>query len=198
MNTVFNFHNAFKRSQLEIVSTVPNKLLWEFLEPYKKERLPESVTFEIAVGKKNYDIIRLFQSGEYFFSQKFIDVLSQYMDMSDKCYPIKVDGAEAQYYVIYNLDKYPFLNKNRASFDKEPSFYCGKEITAPLFGINDTRCFVVTEELKNALIKNKISNIEFTASFLCTKEEYKEWRKSRKKIGDSSPESVSMIHPHDS
>ncbi len=100
--------------------------------------------------------------------------------------------------MIYNLDKYPFLNKNRASFDKEPSFYCGKEITAPLFGINDTRCFVVTEELKNALIKNKISNIEFTASFLCTKEEYKEWRKSRKKIGDSSPESVSMIHPHDS
>lgn len=179
MKAVYNFHNAFKRSQLEIVSTVPNKLLWEFLKPYKKEKLSECVTFRIAVGKKNYDIIRLFQSGEYFFSKKFIDVLSQFMDMSDKCYPIKVEGAEEHYYVIYNLDKYPYLNKKRASFDKEPSFYCGKEITTPLFGISDTRCFVVTEELKNALIKNKISNIEFTESFLSTREEYKEWRKSQ-------------------
>ena len=186
MTTVFDLLNAFKRSQLEIVSTVPNKLLWEYLEPYKKEILPESVTFEIAVGKKNYDIIRLFQSGEYFFSQKFIDVLSQYMNMSDKCYPIKVEGAEEQYYVIYNLDHCPFLNADRAMSDEEPSFFEGKEITTPLFSIDDTSYyFVVTEELKNALIKNKISNIEFEESFLCTKQEYKEWRKSRKKIGDS-------------
>ena len=73
-----------------------------------------------------------------------------------------------------------YINEEKASFDKEPSFYCGKEITAPLFGINDTRCFVVTEEVKNALIKNKISNIYFEESFLCTKEEYKVWKKSQK------------------
>ena len=178
MKTVFNFHNAFKKSQLEITSNIQSKLIWDYLVPYNKERLPESITFKIAAGKKNYDLIRLFQCGEFFFSQKFIDVFSQFMDMSDKCYPIKVEGAEQQYYVIYNLKKYPYLNKNRASFDEEPSFYCGKEITAPLFGITDTRCFVVTEELKNALIKNKISNIDFEESFLCTKDEYKDWRKS--------------------
>ena len=63
-------------------------------------------------------------------------------------------------------------------FNDEPSFYSGKKITTPLFSITDTRCHVVTEELKNALIKNKISNIEFEESFLCTKGEYKEWRKS--------------------
>lgn len=180
MKTVFNFHNDFKRSQLEISPDVSYNLLWEYLVPYKDEKLPENVTFKVAIGKKNYDVIRLFESGEYFFSQKFIDVLSQFMNMSDKCYPIKVDGAEEQYYVIYNLDKYPYINEEKASFDKEPSFYCGKEITAPLFGINDTRCFVVTEEVKNALIKNKISNIYFEESFLCTKEEYKVWKKSQK------------------
>ena len=179
MNTVFNFYNAFKRSQLELLSDAPYDLLYDYLEPYKKEKLPDNTTFKVATGKKNYDLIRLFQSGEFFFSQKFIDVLSQYMDMSDKCYPIKVEGAEEQYYVIYNLDHYPFLNANRASFDEEPSFYCGKVITTPLFGITNTRCFVVTEELKNALIKNKISNIYFEESFLCTKEEYKNWRKSQ-------------------
>ena len=180
MTTVFNFHNAFKRSQLEIISNIPNKLIWDYLVPYKKERLPENITFKIAAGKKNYDLIRLFQSGEFFFSQKFIDVLSQYMDMSNKCYPIKIEGAEQQYYVIYNLKKYPYLNKNKALFDEEPSFYSGKEITAPLFGITDTRCFVVTEELKNALIKNKISNIYFEESYIGTKEEYKEWKKAQK------------------
>ncbi len=94
METVFNFHNAFKRSQLEISSDASYDLLLEYLVPYKKERLPENVTFKVAAGKKNYDIIRLFESGEYFFSQKFINVLSQFMDMSDKCYPIKVEGAE--------------------------------------------------------------------------------------------------------
>ncbi len=180
MKAVYNFHNDFKRSQIEISSDVlPYRLLCEYLVPYKKDKLPENVIFSVAAGKKNYDLIRLFQSGEFFFSPKFIDVFSQFIDMSDKCYPIKIEGIEEQYYVIYNLDHYPFLNKDKAMFDKEPPFYCGKEITTPLFGINDTRCFVVTEELKNALLKNKISNIEFTESFLCTKQEYKDWRKSR-------------------
>ena len=186
MKTVYNIHNAFKRSQLEITSDdLSYRLLREYLVPYHKEKLPENITFKVAVGKKNYDIIRFFESGRLFFSNKFIDVLSQYMDMSDRCYPVKVEGTEEQYYVIYNLEKYPYLNKNRASFDEEPSFYCGKDIMTPLFGINDTRCFVVTDELKNALIKNKISNIEFEESFLCTKEEYKEWRKSRGNLGIS-------------
>lgn len=178
METVFNFHNAFKRSQLEISSDASYDLLLEYLVPYKKERLPENVTFKVAAGKKNYDIIRLFESGEYFFSQKFINVLSQFMDMSDKCYPIKVEGAEEQYYVIYNLKKYPFLNKEKNMFDEEPRFFCGKDITASLFSINNTRCFVVTEELKNALIKNKISNICFEEAYLCTREEYKAWKKA--------------------
>lgn len=178
MTAVYNLHNAFKRSQIEICSNASYDLLLEYLMPYYKEKLPKNVTYKVATGGKKYDLIRLFQSGEFFFSQKFIDVLSQFMDMSDKCYPIIVEGTEEQYYVIYNLDHYSFLNKEKAIFDKEPYFYCGKEITTPLFGITNTRCFVVSEELRNALIKNKISNIRFTKSFLCTKQEYKEWRKS--------------------
>lgn len=181
MNIVFDLHNAFKRSQLEITSDTSYSMLREYLLPYQKEKLPENVTFRVAAGKKNYDVIRLFECGQYFFSQKFIDVMSQFMDMSDKCYPIKVEGVEEQYYVIYHLDEYPYLNEEKASFDKEPSFYCGKEIVASLFSIkNSLYHFVVTEELKNALIKNNISNVDFTESYLCTKEEYKEWEKSKK------------------
>lgn len=179
MKKVFRLLNDFKRSQLEIFSDVlPYTVLREYLVPYHKEKLPLNVTFEISAGKKNYDVIRLFESGEYFFSQKFIDVLSQFMDMSDKCYPIKVEGAEEQYYVIYNLKKCPFLNKNKAIFDKEPYFFCGKDITEPLSCVTNTLITFVPEEIMNALIKNKISNIYFMESFLCTKEEYKAWKKT--------------------
>ena len=58
MTTVYDLLNAFKRSQLEIFSDVlPYRLLREYLVPYYKEKLPENVTFIVASGKKNYDII---------------------------------------------------------------------------------------------------------------------------------------------
>ena len=64
-----------------------------------------------------------------------------------------------------------FLNKE----------YREKEITPPIFTTPKSLYhFVVTEELKNALIKYKISNVEFDEAFLCTREEYKEWQDSRR------------------
>lgn len=180
MISVYNLYSACKRSILEIKSDVSFGILAEYLIPYKKERLPENVTFKVAAGKKFFDIIRLYESGRLFFSQKFIDVLAQFVDMSNKCYPINIEGIEEQYYVIYNLDEYPFLNKDKAIFNEEPYFYCGKEIETSIFSIATTRLFVVTEDIKNALIKNKISNIDFKEAFLCTEEEYKEWQKSKR------------------
>lgn len=175
MNLVYNFHNAFKRSMLEITSDTSYDFLCEYLSPSNKEKFPQNLVFKIAAGNKKYDIIRRFQSGELFFSQKFIDVLSQIIDMSDKCYPINIEGIDDTYYVIYNLPEYPSLNREKAMFDDEPDFYCGTE-NYPIFTITGTRCFVVTEEIKKIIIKNKISNIYFTDSFLCTVEEYKEWQ----------------------
>ena len=119
MITVFSLGNAWKRSQLEIESEISYKILCEQLIPYQKEKLPDNVTFKVAAGKKAYDLIRLYESGEYFFSQKIIDILSQFVDMSDKCYPIKIEGVDVQYYVIYNLYAYPYLNKEKAMFGKK-------------------------------------------------------------------------------
>ncbi|SHL29256.1 hypothetical protein [Xylanibacter ruminicola] len=178
MNPVFNLFSACKRSILEITSNVPSTILAEYLIPYRKEKIPESVTFKVAAGKKGYDLIRLFQSGEIFFSKKFIDVLAQFVDMSNKCYPIKIEGIEEQYYVICNLDEYPYLNKDKALFNEEPHFYCGEKIETSFFGITNTRLFVVTEDIKNALVKNKVTNIYFKEAFLCTEEEYKEWQRN--------------------
>ena len=180
MISVYDLYNDCKRSILEIKSDASSDILAEYLIPYKKEKLPENVTFKVAAGKKFFDIIRLYESGEYFFSQKIIDVLAQFIDMSNKCYPIKIEGIEEQYYVIYNLDEYPYLNKDKAIFNEEPHFYCGKEIKTSLFSVTNTRLFVVTEDIKKALIENKISNIYFKETFLCTEEEYEEWQKSKR------------------
>ena len=45
------------------------------------------------------------------------------------------------------------------------------------FSVANTNRFVVTEEIKNALIKNKISNIDFSKDYLCSEDEYKDWKK---------------------
>lgn len=177
MITVFSIGNAWKRSQLEIDSEIPYKILCEHLIPYQKEKLPNNIIFKVATGKKAYDLIRLFESGEFFFSQKIINVLSQFVDMSNKCYPIKIEGVDEQYYVIYNLDAYPYFNKEKAMFEEEPPFFCGTKINAPIFSVANTNRFVVTEEIKNALIKNKISNIDFSKDYLCSEDEYKDWKK---------------------
>lgn len=178
MQKVFKIHNNMQKSMVELSSNATYNLLYEYLIPCKNVKLPESVTFKVATGKKKYDLIRLFQSGEFFFSQKFIDVLSQIVDMSKYCYPIKIEDVEEQYYVIYNLPEHSFLNRENALFDDEPCFYCGKELCSPLSSITNTRCFVVSEEIKNLLIKNKISNIYFEDSYICPEEEYLEWKKN--------------------
>ena len=82
MTTVYNLHNAFKRSQIEICSNASYDLLLEYLMPYYKEKLPESVAYKVATGGK-YDHIRLFQSGEFFFSQKLLLYLPRMQRMEE-------------------------------------------------------------------------------------------------------------------
>ena len=179
MISIFDFSHRFKRSMLEI-TPVPNIYLdYKHVSPLQKEKLLENITFTVAAGKKSYDIIRIYEDIGRFYSQRIIDVLSQFVDMSDKCYPINIQGAEQQYYAIYNLDAYPYFNKKENFFLEEPKFYDIQDSSKPIFGIKDTLCVVVSEDVKNAMLKNKITNIELMESFGCTKEEYKQIRKSK-------------------
>lgn len=93
MFSYYSFNHRFKRSMLEITSKTSYDILWKYLDPLQKEKLPENIVFTIASGKKAYDIIRLYESGEYFFSQRVIYVLSKFIDMTDKCYPITIEGG---------------------------------------------------------------------------------------------------------
>lgn len=171
--------HRFKRSMLEITSNTSYDVLWKYLKPNKKEKLPNNVTFSVATGKKKYDIIRLYESGEKFFSQKVIDVLSLFVDMSEKCYPIKIKDVEEQYYVIYNLKQFQFLNQDESLFDDEPACIGVQDKTLSLFSLKHTKSIIVSEAVKDALLKNKVSNIELIECFGCTLEEYEEIKKGK-------------------
>ena len=165
--------HRFKRSMLEITSDTSIDVLWKYLNPLQKNKLPDIVHFKVSAGKKAYDIIRLYESGEYFFSKKVIDVLSQFVDMSNKCYPVRIKDIKEEYYTIYNLQQYPFLNKDKLLGRDEPRFYGVEESSHKLYGIEGTSNIIVSDEIRLALLKNKITNIELIECFGCSRAEYK-------------------------
>lgn len=178
MISYFDLSHRFKRSMLEITSESSYDILWNYLKPLRKERLPDGTKFRVASGKKSYDIIRLFESGEEFYSQKVIDVLSQFVDMSDKCYPIEIENVNEPYYVIYNLEAYPFWNRDESLFEDEPFCFNVQDSSFPLFGIEDTRRIMVSSDIRDALFKNKLSNVKMTECFGCSWKEYQKMRNS--------------------
>lgn len=56
MFSYYSFNHRFKRSMLEITSKTSYDILWKYLDPLQKEKLPENIVFTIASGKKAYDI----------------------------------------------------------------------------------------------------------------------------------------------
>ena len=102
----------------------------------------------MATGKKSYDIIRFFESVGHFYSQKIIDILSQYIDMSDKCYPIYIKDVDTQYYILYNLKAYTWYN-NRMYLDKDdPRYYDIQNASKYIYAIGGTLNIIVNEEVK--------------------------------------------------
>ncbi|MBO4810002.1 MAG: hypothetical protein J5552_00385 [Prevotella sp.] len=164
---------------VEITSETDYGMLRHYLDPLQNERLPDDVKFEIASGNRCYDIIRLYERGEEFYSKKIIEVLSQFVDMTEKCYPIIIDGVEEQYYVVNNLEACPFLNRNESISIDDPCFLEVQDTPLHIFGVENTSFVIVSEEIKNALLKKKISNILLTESFGCTKDEYNKIKKMK-------------------
>ena len=140
--------------------------------------LPNNITFSVVSGKKSYDIIRIYQAVGKFFSKRIIDVFSQFIDMSDKCYPINIKDVDMKYYAIFNLSEVPYLNRKENNFLEEPFFIDARNMNAPIFSIKDSRLIFVTEEVKDALFDNKITNISLEECFSCSRDGYERIKKT--------------------
>ena len=177
MKTFYLLNHRCKSSLLEI--TANNKFdPEEYTIVNTKMTLPNNITFSVVSGKKSYDIIRIYQAVGKFFSKRIIDVFSQFIDMSDKCYPINIKDVDMKYYAIFNLSEVPYLNRKENNFLEEPFFIDARNMNAPIFSIKDSRLIFVTEEVKDALFDNKITNISLKECFSCLREGYERIKKT--------------------
>ena len=178
MKTYYKLSHHFKNSLLEIKAEKEDILSWEELDYRNKKKCLESVTFKVISGKKSYDIIRQHGSIGEFFSQRIIDVFSKFIDMSDKCYPIKIKGVDMTYYAIFDLSEVPYVNRKENKYIEEPTFIDAHDMIDQLFVINDTLHFIITEEIKDALFDNKITNISLEECFSCSRDGYERIKKT--------------------
>ena len=178
MKTFYHLAHRFKSSLLEITTDNVFALSDEYMCLNTPKKILENKIFRVATGKKSYDIIRFFESVGDFYSQRIIDVLSKFIDMSDKCYPIKIKDVDMQYYVLYNLSYVPYINSKENNFLEEPTFIDTQKMSDPIFCIKNTGCFFVTEEVKDALFSNKITNISLEECFSCSRDGYERIKKT--------------------
>ena len=177
MKTFYLLNHRCKSSLLEI--TANNKFdPEEYTIVNTKMTLPNNITFSVVSGKKSYDIIRIYQAVGKFFSKRIIDVFSQFIDMSDKCYPINIKDVDMKYYAIFNLSEVPYLNRKENNFLEEPFFIDARNMNAPIFSIKDSRLIFVTEEVKDDLFDNKITNISLEECFSCSRDGYERIKKT--------------------
>ena len=98
--------------------------------------------------------------------------------MSDKCYPINIKDVDMKYYAIFNLSEVPYLNRKENNFLEEPTFIYTQKMSDPIFCIKNTGWLFVTEEVKDALFDNKITNIYLEECFSCSRDGYERIKKT--------------------
>lgn len=179
METYFSFRmKSNSRSVIELKTI--DRRGYAFIEPYlfpsSKQRLPEDVMFTIVKGNRHTDIIVYNESASInFYSQKLIDILGQFADVSKICYPIRINNCKSIYYAIYNLEGLEFLNQS--DFLHNPLFLMREKIPM-LFTLTGSNFKICSSIIKEAFIKKKLSNVYYRDVYgISSMEEYYELKK---------------------
>ena len=188
MISLYNFRHRMKKDMLGITPDVEVEDIWKYLLPMSNEKLPDGIGFSVVRGNKQYDIIRIHEGGQRCFSQKVIDILSGYVDMSDKCYPIYIKDVDTQYYIIYNLKAYKWFN--RSDLINTPIYLDIQDTSECLYAIEGTVKIIVNEKVKEALAQENITNMALDECFGCTEDEYIQVIESREVPTKASNHSI--------
>ena len=177
---------SFYSGAFELKPNKPYVEVEDFLCPDNNKRFPEDVVFTVKKGKRAFDLIFYYECVNHeFYSEKFIRLVSEFIDMSDKCQALKIDNYDGEYYVLKNLPSVNRFKRCRSQYfrNDEPEIIYEEREIPPIFLLEHTYIVVVNEEVKNAIEKAKLKNIIFEKCFQFSKEEYDAYNKYWNKIG---------------
>lgn len=138
--------------------------------------------FRICHGKKQRDIIYYYGDISIeFLSHNIYTFMSQYWDVKPYFYPIHIKDVDDVYYFIHDLPEVKFINRKNTNFEREIRCFLLQDKMPPFFTLNDTRLTVITPDMKDAMIKAKITNITYEPVYgVSSMEEYYELQKKGK------------------
>ena len=177
---------SYYSGAFELKPNKPYVEVEDFLYPDNNKRFPEDVVFTVKKGKRAFDLIFYYECVNHeFYSEKFIRLISEFIDMSDKCQALKIDNYDGKYYVLKNL---PSVNRFKRCHpfylhNDEPEIFYEEGEVPPIFILKGSYMVIVNEEVKNAIEKAKLKNIIFEKCFQFSKEEYDAYNKYWNKIG---------------
>ena len=190
METFYDFGKKLYGGVWEIKSDMPYDNISEVPFDMANTELL-NLPFRIYHGKKQRDII--YRYGDIsieFLSQNIYDFLSRYGDMEPYLYPIHINDVDDAYYFVHNLPEVKFINRNvyipDTNYETEISCFLLQDNLPPLFSLDNTRCKIITPEMKTAMIKAKLTNINFEPVYgVSSMEEYYELQKGGKLLPDN-------------
>lgn len=191
METYYELGGKRSPGALEIKPNRPFAEMDDLLYHCGNDRIADDVVFEIKHNSKAMDIIYYYECiSKRFHSEKLIKILSEFMDMSDKCYQINIKGLDSKYYFINNLpivSQFWEAHKTDDMFSsyREP-FILYQDNVPPIFNIQGTHIIAVDRDVKNALEEGKLTNVklsEYEGIFRFSLEEYEAYQKYWKEIG---------------
>lgn len=185
METFFYFRKKLYGGVWEIKSDMPYSCISEV--PFDKANTELlNLPFRICHGKKQRDLVYLYGDISIeFLSQNIYDLLSQYGDVSPYLYPIHINGVDDVYYFVHNLPDFKFINRNvyvpNTNYETEIPCFLLQEDLPPLFSLENTLFIIVTPEMKSAMVKAKLTNINFKPVYgVSSMEEYYQLQKEDK------------------
>lgn len=157
----YNLSNACKRGAIEILTD-------QEFSPCKHISDDSPIIiynkFVIDSGKKWYDVIGFADSHIHFAISKKFKILLEHNNIKGwKCFPIKIEGTNEEYFVFQITSVAgEILNKKELnSFKENLKFDINTWDGSGIFTLKETALILCTQYVKDILEKNKISNIEF-------------------------------------
>ena len=183
MKTYFNFRKKLYGGVWEIKSDMPYSILSD--GPFDEANLKLlDLPFRICHGKKQRDIIYRYEDISIeFLSQNIYSFLSRYGDVRPYLYPIHIEGVDDVYYFVHDLPEFEFINRDASlglnTTEEEVSCFLLQDDMPPFFTMDNTRCKIITPEMKAAMIKEKLTNISFEPVYgVSSMEEYYELQRN--------------------